>query len=63
MEDEYILIYYTEGKYPGFQRKHIKYFSSYIFLQSYLNHHNKITKYFIYQRLNINPPIGKMMSL
>lgn len=63
MEEEYILIYFTEGKYPGFQRRHIKYFSSYIYLQSYINHHPKITKYYVYQRLNVNPPIGKMMSL
>ena len=54
-EDEYILIYYTDGRYPGFQRKHIKYFSSFIFLQSYVNRHPKIAKFYVYQRLSINP--------
>ena len=53
-EDEYILIYYTNGKYPGVQRKHIKYFSSFIFLQSYINRHPKIAKFYVYQRLSIN---------
>lgn len=61
MED-YILIYFTDSKYPGFQRKHIKYFSSYIYLQSYINRHPKISKFYIYQRLNVHP-IGKFQSL
>lgn len=61
MED-FILIYFTDGRYPGFQRKHIKYFTSFIFLQSYINNHQNISKYYIYQRLNIKP-IGMQQSL
>lgn len=61
-DEEYILIYFTEGKYAGFQRKHIKYFTSFMFLQSYINRHNKISKYYIYQKLHINP-IGKQQTL
>lgn len=61
-DEEYILIYFTEGRYKGFYRRHIKYFSSFIFLQSYINRHDNIAKYYVYQRLNVMP-IGKQQSL
>lgn len=63
MEEEYILLYFTEGKYPGFHRRHIKYFSSFMFLQSFVNRHPKISKYYVYQKLNYKHPIGTQQSL
>lgn len=62
MEEEYILLYFTEGRYPGFQRKHIKYFTSFMYLESYVNRHPKIARFYVFQKLNINP-IGKQQSL
>lgn len=63
MEEEYILLYFIEGRYAGFQRRHIKYFSNYIFLQSFINRHPKISKYYVYQRLNVVHPVGLQQSL
>lgn len=62
MDDDFILIYFTEGRYAGFQRRHIKYFSSFMFLQAYLNRRNNISKYYIYQRIDTYP-IGKQQTL
>ena len=60
--EEYILIYFTEGRYKVFYLKHIKYFTNLMFLESYIYKHNKIAKYYIYKKLYINP-IGKQQSL
>lgn len=62
--EEFILIYYTPSKYNGFQRKHIKYFSSFMFLEAYLKKIDKLSKFYIYQRINYHMyPIGKQQSL